>query len=93
VTGPRGPGTASMLIPVSGTWSSLKPSSSRVVAFQNAPVPAYAPRNSAAAAASAAAIPAARPDVSSLAIAAASAGPPAGAIVTVASRSGSSAHS
>jgi hypothetical protein len=40
VTGPRGPGTASMLMPVSGTENSLKPSSSRVVEFQNAPVPA-----------------------------------------------------
>ena len=40
VTGPRGPGTASMLIPVSGTENSLKPSSRRVVEFQNAPVPA-----------------------------------------------------
>ena len=40
VTGPRGPGTLSMLMPVSGTASSLKPSSSRGVAFQKAPVPA-----------------------------------------------------
>ncbi len=40
VTGPRGPGTLSMLIPVSGTDRSLNPSSRRVVAFQNAPVPA-----------------------------------------------------
>ena len=40
VTGPRGPGTASRLIPVSGTSSSLNPSSSLVVAFQKAPVPA-----------------------------------------------------
>jgi hypothetical protein len=29
-----------MLMPVSGTENSLKPSSSRVVEFQNAPVPA-----------------------------------------------------
>src|SRR5215471_18169138 len=93
VTGPRGPGTASILIPVSGTWSSLNPSSSLVVAFQKAPVPVYAPRNSAAASSSVAAIPAARPEVSSLAMAAASAGPLAGAMVTVASRSESSAHS
>jgi len=39
VTGPRGPGTWSTLIPVSGAPRSLNPSSSRVVAFQNAPVP------------------------------------------------------
>jgi hypothetical protein len=84
VTGPRGPGTLSMLIPVSGTDSSLNPSSRRVVAFQNAPVPAYAPRNSAAAPSSRVTIAAASPDVCSLAIAAASRGPSAGAIVTVA---------
>ena len=93
MTGPRGPGTASRLIPVSGTSNSLNPSSSLVVAFQKAPVPVYAPRNSAAAAESAAAMPAARPDVWSLAIAAAPAGPSAGAMVTVASRSESRAHS
>ena len=40
VTGPRGPGTWSTLIPVSGAPSSSKPSSRRVLAFQNAPVPA-----------------------------------------------------
>ena len=39
VTGPRGPGTASRLIPVSGTSNSLNPSRSLVVAFQKAPVP------------------------------------------------------
>src|SRR5216684_1388054 len=39
VTGPRGPGTRSTLIPVSGTPRSLNPSSSRVLTFQNAPVP------------------------------------------------------
>src|ERR1039458_1342809 len=44
VTGPRGPGTWSTLMPVSGTPRSLNPSSSRVVAFQNAPVPRYASR-------------------------------------------------
>src|SRR5262249_25995847 len=42
VTGPRGPGTWSTLIPVSGTPRSLKPSSRRVLAFQKAPVPAEA---------------------------------------------------
>src|SRR6266480_4726598 len=40
VTGPRGPGTWSTLIPVSGTPRSLNPSSRRVLAFQKAPVPA-----------------------------------------------------
>ena len=39
-TGPRGPGTWSTLMPVSGTRRSLTPSSRRVVAFQKAPVPA-----------------------------------------------------
>ena len=39
VTGPRGPGTWSTLMPVSGMPWSLNPSSSRVLAFQNAPVP------------------------------------------------------
>ena len=93
VTGPRGPGTASMLIPVSGTENSLKPSSRRVVEFQNAPVPAYAPRNSSAAARSSVTIAAASPEVSSLASTAAARGPSAGATVTVASWPASSAHS
>jgi energy-coupling factor transporter ATP-binding protein EcfA2 len=39
VTGPRGPGRWSTLMPVSGMPRSLNPSSSRVLAFQNAPVP------------------------------------------------------
>ena len=36
MTGPRGPGTWSTLIPVSGTPRSLKPSSRRVLAFLDA---------------------------------------------------------
>ena len=39
VTGPRGPGTASTLIPVSGTPVNANPSVNRVVACQNAAVP------------------------------------------------------
>ena len=39
VTGPRGPGTQSTLIPVSGAPVSSKPSAKRVGAFQNAAVP------------------------------------------------------
>ena len=39
VTGPRGPGTLSTLIPVSGEPVSAKPSVNRVVACQNAAVP------------------------------------------------------
>ena len=57
-----------MLMPVSGTASSLNPSSRRGVAFQNAPVPEYAARKSAAAAGSSATMAAARPEVSSLAM-------------------------
>jgi hypothetical protein len=80
-------------MPVSGTPSSLNPSSLRVEAFQNAPVPTYALRNLLAASPSSVTIVAASPDVSRLAIAAASSSPSAGAIVTVASLLSSSAHS
>ena len=45
MTGPRGPGTQSTLIPVSGAPVSAKPSVNLVVACQNAAVPRYASRN------------------------------------------------
>ena len=83
-----------MLIPVSGHLEQLETveQPGRGVP-EGAGARVAAEELAAAASASVAAIPAARPEVSSLAIAAASAGPPAGAMVTVASRAESSAHS
>ena len=47
VTGPRGPGTQSTLMPVSGAPVSAKPSVKRVGACQNAAVPRYGRENAA----------------------------------------------
>jgi hypothetical protein len=93
VTGPRGPGTWSTLIPVSGTPCSLKPSSSRVEAFQKTPVPTAAAMNRWAAVSSSVTMVAASPEVSVFAIVTASSRSATTATVTVASRPLSSAHS
>src|SRR6185437_8379582 len=93
VTGPRGPGTRSTLMPVSGAPVSAKPSVKRVGAFQYAAVPRYASRNCCAADGSSVTIVAARPDVSPFAIATASSSDATVFTVTDAMRSGSFAHS
>src|SRR5262249_52013982 len=93
VTGPRGPGVQSTLIPVSGAPVSSNPSAKRVGACQNATVPRYAARNISAASASSVTMPAANPEVSWFAIRTPSSSESTRTAVTVETRSASPAHS